>query len=236
MNEFTMAIASGRAGTKDAEQWLRIHAHPGWIKKGCISFSLRHVYTEFKGKKRWTILSEDSSNIGKGGHMSFNAQLNFVKQQGFRDAGSKACEYQYPALMFQPKLIGVLVVTGLVLQSWPLFLTLSAILWWNVLVPALNPFDALYNSLVADPKGLPRLTAAPGPRRFAQGMAATFMLAIGTSLLFGWRIVAWTLEGLLVVALAALIFGKFCLGSYLFHLLRHEAAFANRTLPWVRHD
>ncbi len=34
----------------------------------------------------------------------------------------------------------------------------------------------------------------------------------------------------------ALIFGKFCLGSYVFHLLRGEAAFANRTLPWVRSD
>jgi hypothetical protein len=136
--------------------------------------------------------------------------------------------------MFQPRLLGVLVVVGVVLQAWPLFLTLSAILWWNVLVPVLNPFDALYNSLVAGPKRLPLLTPAPGPRRFAQGMAATFMLGIGLSLLLGWQVVAWALEGLLVVALAALIFGKLCFGSYVFHLLRGEAAFANQTLPWVR--
>lgn len=88
--------------------------------------------------------------------MSRSANLNFVQQQGFRDAGAPACEFQYPALMFQPRLLGVLVVLGLVVQAPALFLTLSAILWWNVLVPMLNPFDVLYNSRVAVPKGLPR--------------------------------------------------------------------------------
>jgi hypothetical protein len=168
--------------------------------------------------------------------MSYSSQQNFVEQQGFRDAGADTCGHLFPALMFQPKLIGVLVIIGLVLQSGLYFLTLSAILWWNVLVPDLNPFDALYNNLIAAPKGLPRLTRAPAPRRFAQGMAATFMLAIGAMLLLGWYGTALIIEGLMVVALTALIFGKLCLGSYIFHLLRHDSGFANRTLPWVRRD
>jgi hypothetical protein len=168
--------------------------------------------------------------------MSRSAQLNFVQQQGFRDATAPGCESNYTALMFQPRIIGVLVVAGLIFQAWPLFLILSAILWWNVLVPALNPFDALYNLLIAGPKGFPRLTPAPAPRRFAQGMAASFMLGIGLSLLLGWQLIAWTLEAMLVLALVALNFGKFCLGSYVFHLLRGDAAFAKRTLPWARND
>jgi hypothetical protein len=135
--------------------------------------------------------------------------------------------------MFQPKVIGTLVVAALFLQSGSLFLCLSAVLWWNVLMPALNPFDTLYNILIAGPKGLPTLTPAPAPRRFAQGMAATFMLAVGISLHSGWHVTAWILEGLLAAALSALIFGKFCLGSYIYHLLRRDAAFANRTLPWA---
>ncbi len=138
--------------------------------------------------------------------------------------------------MFQPKLIGVLVIIGLLLQSWLYFLILSAILWWNVLLPDRNPFDTLFNSLIAVPKGLPRLVRAPVPRRFAQGMAGTSMLVIAMMLFLGWNAAAWIIEGLLVVALAALIFGKFCLGSYLFHLLRHDSGFANRTLPWARRD
>jgi hypothetical protein len=163
-----------------------------------------------------------------------DARINFVKQQGFEDASVRSCDFQYPALMFQPRLIGVLVLAGVLLQSAPLFLTLSAVLWWNALMPKLNPFDGLYNRLVACRKGLPPLTAAPAPRRFAQGMAATFMLLIGVSLRTGWYTLAWVLTALLLVALGALIFGAFCLGSFVYHLLTGNSAFARRTLPWAR--
>jgi hypothetical protein len=37
----------------------------------------------------------------------------------------------------------------------------------------------------------------------------------------------------LLAALAALIFGRFCLGSYLFLLFTGQVEFANRTLPWA---
>ena len=62
------------------------------------------------------------------------------------------------------------------------------------------------------------------------------MLAIWLSLFFGWRILAWALEAFLLAALAALIFGRFCMGSYLFLLLTGEVRFANRTLPWARKE
>ena len=163
-------------------------------------------------------------------------ELNFVRQQGFKDASPAACAYQYPALMWQPRAIGVLVLIGLILQAGPYFLALSVLLWWNVVLPHLNPFDALYNRVVATPRGLPRLGPAPGPRRFAQAMAGTFMLAIGLSLLSGWHTLAWTIEAVLVVALGALIVGRFCLGSYLFLIFTRQARFANRTVPWARTD
>jgi hypothetical protein len=59
-------------------------------------------------------------------------------------------------------------------------------------------------------------------------------LAIGASLLAGWTTLAWVVEALLLVALGALIFGRFCLGSFIFHLLTGNRAFAVRTLPWAR--
>ena len=65
-------------------------------------------------------------------------------------------------------------------------------------------------------------------------MAGTFALAIGISLVLGWNVTALILEGLLIVALGALVFGGFCLGSFIFHLLRGRATFAKRTLPWAR--
>lgn len=138
--------------------------------------------------------------------------------------------------MWQPRVIGGLVVVGLALQALPYFIALSALLWWNVSLPRLNPFDFFYNHLVAVPKSRPRLGPAPAPRRFAQAMAGTFMLVIGLSLLTGWRSLAWSIEALLVVALAALIFGRFCLGSYIFLHLTGQTRYANSTLPWARAD
>lgn len=165
--------------------------------------------------------------------MSRSSEINFVRQQGFRHVSAEACGYRFPALMFQPKVVGILVLAGIVLQSAQLFFCLSAVLFWSALIPALNVFDVFYNSFIAGPKHLPHLTPAPPPRRFAQGMAATFSLFIGLSLHFGWHLAAWILEGVLAIALSALVFGKFCLGSYVYHFLRHDTAFANRTLPWA---
>lgn len=162
------------------------------------------------------------------------ADVNFVRQQGFRDASPEACNYQYPALMWQPRAIGILTLIGLAFQAWPYFLALSGLLWWNAALPRLNPFDALYNHLVAKRRGLPPLGPAPAPRRFSQAMAGTFMLAIGLSLLCGWGTLAWSFEGLLLLALAALIFGRFCMGSYIFLIITGHRGFANKTLPWAR--
>lgn len=162
-----------------------------------------------------------------------DAHINFVRQQGFEDVGG-SCAFQYPGLMFQPRVIGMLVVAGVLLQSATFFLILSAILWWSTFVPALNPFEKLYNLLFASPKGLPTVAPAPAPRRFSQGMAATFMLTIGASLAAGWITLAWIGEALLVAALVALIFGRFCLGSFIFHVLSGKLSFARRTLPWAR--
>jgi hypothetical protein len=136
--------------------------------------------------------------------------------------------------MFQPRLIGILLAVGLILLTWPFFAVLSAVLWWNVVMPAWNPFDIAYNRLVATRAGRPPLPPAPPPRRFAQAMAGTLMLALAVFLYLDWRLAAWLVAGLLVAAVAALVFGKFCVGSYLFHRLRGERAFANRTLPWAR--
>jgi hypothetical protein len=101
-------------------------------------------------------------------------------------------------------------------------------------VPQLNPFDALYNALIAARRRRPPLGAAPGPRRFSQALAATFALLIGVSLLAGWQTTARILEAVFALAVAALVFGGFCLGSYAFHVLVGQAKFANRTLPWRR--
>jgi hypothetical protein len=108
------------------------------------------------------------------------------------------------------------------------------VLWWNTLLPALNPFEVAYNRLVARPRGRTELVPAPGPRRFAQGMAAAFNLGAALGLLAGQFLLAWVLQAMLAMAFSALLFGRFCLGAYVFHLLKGRVAFANSTLPWAR--
>lgn len=157
-----------------------------------------------------------------------------MRQQGFPAEPADACDMRFEGLYFQPRIVFPLVLVAVILQSPALFLLISAVLWWNVAFPARNPFEHAYNRWIAVPRGRLPLGPAPAPRRFAQGVNAAFNLASALTLLAGWQILSWVIQGMLVGAFSLLLFAKFCLGAYVFHLLRGEVAFANRTLPWAR--
>jgi len=110
---------------------------------------------------------------------------NFILQQGLEPPAPESCPLRFSALMFQPRVVGLIVIAAVALQSPLIFLAVSGILWWNVLLPRWNPFDALYNRTRGARPGAVRIDPAPPPRRFAQGMAGSFMLAIGGLLLSG---------------------------------------------------
>jgi hypothetical protein len=167
-----------------------------------------------------------------GGSKHPDSRRNFILQQGLDTPAQESCTLRFSALMFQPRLVGSIILLAVILQSPAVFLVLSGILWWNVLLPRLNPFDMVYNRTLANRAGAVRLVPAPPPRRFAQGMAGSFALAIGVLLLLQRATAALVLQVLLLSALAALIFGRFCLGSFLYHLLRGRSEFAISTLPW----
>jgi hypothetical protein len=166
---------------------------------------------------------------------------NFMKQQGFPEEPPDACNMHFAGLYFQPRIVFPLILVGITL-GWLglhlvaslIFLVLAAVLSWNAMLPRSNPFELAYNRFVAPRRGLPLLAPAPGPRRFAQGMAATLLLGAAIAQLVGATLVAAVLEALLAVAFVALLFGRFCLGAYIYHLLRGRVAFANATLPWAR--
>jgi hypothetical protein len=171
--------------------------------------------------------------------MPSRAVANFMKQQGFPDEPSDACDMHFEGLYFQPRIVFPTVIVAIVLQvvsaplSAALHFLVSAVLGWNTLVPARNPFELAYNRWLARPKGQLELVPAPGPRRMAQGMAAAFNLGAGLALAYGPMPLAWVLQAVLVVAFSALLFGRFCLGAYFYHLLKGRVAFANSTLPWA---
>ncbi len=166
---------------------------------------------------------------------------NFMKQQGFAEEPPQLCDMHFAGLYFQPRIVFPVILAGIVLDlaglrlsASSIFLVTGMVLSWNAFLPRLNPFELAFNRFLAGPRGTPFLTPAPAPRRFAQGMAAALLLGAGSGLLLEAPLLSRTLEGLLVVAFVALLFGRFCLGAYIYHLLRGRVAFANATLPWAK--
>ena len=154
-----------------------------------------------------------------------NSKIQFVRSLGYLDQHG----HLYSALMLQPRIVGAVTLTGVLLQTPWLFLALSAALGWSALVPTRSLFDAIYNYVVARPRGLAPLRAAPAPRRFAGGLAAAFTLAIGVALLTGATGTAWTLEALLTFAVSAVVFGRSCAGADLYNVLHRRWSFGGRT-------
>ena len=148
------------------------------------------------------------------------SRMTFIRLQGFPI--ERASDELYSALMLQPRLVGVVSAFGIVTQSSLVFLALSAALLWSAIVPTCNPFDAIYGSLVARPRGLAPLDIAPAPRRFAMGMAGTVALTIGIALALGASITAWVFQGLFAVAVIQVVFGDICGAANVYHLLHRR--------------
>jgi len=166
-------------------------------------------------------------------HLSRAAQSkrNFILQQGYPEPAAAKSDRQYSAILFQPRLLGLAFVVGSALQLPALFFALGAILWFCVVAPRFNPFNAMYNGALAPFTGI-TLTPSPAPRRFSQFLGGAFCLAIAVSLTMGFRMTAVILEGFLIVGTVTMLAG-FCVGTFVFHLVRGHVGFAMRTLPWV---
>ena len=100
--------------------------------------------------------------------MPSRAVTNFMRQQGFALEPPDACDMHFEGLYFQPRIVFPTVIVAILLQivsiplSAGLHFLISAVLWWNTLLPALNPFELAYNRGVARPKGRLELEGADG--------------------------------------------------------------------------
>ena len=148
-----------------------------------------------------------------------NAERRFLLSQGFTEPAAESCGLHFAALQFQPRVIGIILIAGMILQSVArlpsiaVFVMLGVVLCWSALLPDANVFEWTYN--LTSPRY--RLTRAPAPRRFAQGLAGGMALAIAAFLYMHWMLSAIVVELLLLAAVAGIIFLKFCFGSWLYH-------------------
>ena len=163
-------------------------------------------------------------------------QRNFILQQGFEGPAPAVRPLQYSALVFQPKIVLIGILAGILFQSQAVFATLCALLWWSALFPKLNPFTALYNRTIGRRPGAFRLGSDPAPRRGAETEAGVFALTI--ALLIHARLIpaAYVVEAIFLAAALAVEFGGFCLGSFVYHVLRGNGRFARQTLPWAKNE
>jgi len=208
--------------TKDGDTWPNYAVEDVLAGSGRVSWQLRGgMVMTFRAHARSARSSETSK-----------VKRNFILQQGLCEPVAASCPVQYSGLQFQPRLVGLWLLLATILQAQLLFFALAVVLWWSAVAPRLNPFDAVYNWILAGSRGI-TLAPAPTPRRFAQFLAGSFASGIGISLVMGWRTTALVLEGFFIAAVAALVFGGFCFGSFVFHVLRGRADFAKRTLPWA---
>jgi hypothetical protein len=165
--------------------------------------------------------------------MRNEVKRNFILQQGFEEPAPATCPLQYSSLLFQPRIVLIWLVAGIVFQSPAIFAALGAVLWWSALFPKLSPFDALYNQTIGRRPGASRLGPAPAPRRVAQTMAGAFALITALLIHAGFSLAAYVIEAIFLAAALALTLGGFCLGSFVYHLLCGRAKFARETLPWA---
>ena len=166
--------------------------------------------------------------------MQVSVKRNFILQQGFENPAPATCAVQYSALQFQPRIIFFWVLAATVFQSAAAFTVLAAVVWWNALFPRLNLFEVVYNRTFGRKPGGFQVGPAPAPRRTAQFMAGAFAVACALLISFGYGTAAYVVEAIFLAAVVALVLGAFCMGSFVYHVLRGEWTFARQTLPWAR--
>ena len=166
--------------------------------------------------------------------MQKSNQYKFLQQQGFSAISDENAKTHYNALLFQPIIVGAAMLVAIITQSALLFLLFSFLLWINTLFPAANPFERIYDVTIGKLRGQAKLEPAPAPRRFMQGMAASLMFVAGLAVLFGYTLIAYVVQAFIAVAFSMLLFGQFCVGAYLYHVLKGNRHFANQTCPWSK--
>ena len=152
------------------------------------------------------------------------SQRQFIRQLGILDPNPDDTLYQ--SLMFQPRVVGVIVSAGVLFQSAAVFLVLAAVLYWGAVRPGRNVFDSLYNGLVARRRGLPPVPVSLAPRRAAMGQAATLSLIIGVAISTGTTVVAYPFEAFLVIAVSAVVVARYCAGACIYYAVQRHAGHA----------
>ncbi len=123
-------------------------------------------------------------------------------------------------LRFTPAMSTLCVITGTVLRS-------PTVLWSFAVIAGLgaagwNVFDKLFNAIVRRWVRAAPLPPNPAPRRFAMAVAAAWSAVASALMAIGLNSAGVAAGIALAVAGAAVATTHFCLGSWLYHLMRRR--------------
>jgi hypothetical protein len=142
--------------------------------------------------------------------------------QGFDDVGDRDLSRAEPWLRLTPALCGLIVAIGTVLAAPWVFLALAPVAAFGAAFPV-HPFDLFYN------RGLLHLTRTPplptngAPRRFACGVAAVWMIAIGVSFAVGAPIAGYALGALMTAVITLVSTTHICIPSMIYRAMFRRA-------------
>ena len=151
--------------------------------------------------------------------------LNLQGFNALTDAEKKA--YELP-LRFSPAVCTALVIVGTTLQ-WPVWqFAVAGVAMLAAFFAKGHPVDMVYNYGVRHLFGSNALPGNPPPRRFACVIAALMLTGSGLGFLFDLPAVGLTLGIALAAVLVLNTFTNWCLGSWMYQILRRPARASGR--------
>lgn len=123
--------------------------------------------------------------------------------QGFENLGDDDLARLGPWLRLTPALCSLIVAAGTLLAEPWVFFVLAPVAAFGAAFPV-HPFDLAYNYGLRHLARTPPLPPNGAPRRFACGVAAVWILAIGVSFGVGAPVAGYVL-GVLMMAVVALV-------------------------------
>lgn len=122
-------------------------------------------------------------------------------------------------LRFTPTVCSTLVVIGLYLKSWEVFVVLSVFGILGTVFAKGQPVDVLYNLVFSKLFRTPKLPPAPPQKRFACALGAVFLIGTMVSLYLGATAWGFVFGIGYILAAGFMAATHWCVGSWIYNAL-----------------
>jgi hypothetical protein len=141
-----------------------------------------------------------------------------LEEQGFRGLSDAELAGHRFGIRFAYYLCGSLVLIGLVLKSIPLLVLMLGVAIWGMFPPR-HPLDYVFNGVVRNIVGKPKLLPRAGQGRFACMMASILLAGIVVCFFYGKDMAAYILGGAMLSSAALVSVMDICIPSKIYNAI-----------------